>query len=190
MRNRSGELTPKQLRRLPLRGLVALLARNARRVQPLFTLGPPDDLDPRNLQAIEHAIRAAEAFADGAAEIADDGTAAFGVGMRCSAQTAPVAFTAALAACSADHAAGVRLFPEAEGEALATAVQALAYFDTLLNGRARDSARADFAALLARSGPGSPAWGDPIDSSEQGILGALWPPGATPHWYTPGQRDY
>jgi hypothetical protein len=183
----SAELPPEHLARLPLRAIIALLARNARRVQPLFARGPAEDADPENLQAIEEAIRSAEDFANGAARVADDGTAAFAVAMQCSDQNSPVAFAAALAACSADHAAGIGVFPEAEGEALATAVEALGYFtDALPEGIDCGPAWADFTALLARGEPSFPELGTPIDPSDTGVLGPLWPSAQAPDWYRPG----
>jgi hypothetical protein len=168
-------LAPEQLRKLSLRALVALLARNARRVQPLFARGPEADVDPWSLRAVENAIRSAEAYARGAPTAADDGTAAFGVAMRCRLELSPVAFTAALAACTADHASSVGILPEAGDEAQATAAQALAYFEALLPESAESHpAQAEYEALLARGGPAHPVPGDPIDPSESGPLGPFW----------------
>jgi hypothetical protein len=174
-------LRQEQLARLPLRRLVALLARNARRVQPLLGRGPAEDLQPGNLQAIEAAIRSAEAFAGGADQSEDDGSSAFAVAMRCSATSAPIAFAAALAACCADHAAGVGLYSEAGSEALATAAQALDYYlSALPEGTNHAQAFGDLEALLAMGGPGFPNLGSAIDPSEQGPLGPLWGTGKPP----------
>jgi hypothetical protein len=186
----SAGLAPELLRQLSLRALVALLARNARRVQPLFANGRLDDVDPQSLRAIEDAIRSAEAYAAGAPAAADDGTAAFAVAMRCRLELSPVAFVAALAACTADHAAGVGVRPEAEDEAQATAAQALVYFDAFLpEGTDPCPAQAEYEALLARGGPASPAAGEPIDSSEAGPLGPLWPAGKAPPWFRRGRTE-
>jgi hypothetical protein len=189
MANATVRLAPEQLRKLSLRALVALLARNARRVQPLFAQGPEAEVDPWSLRAIENAIRSAEAYARGAPTAADDGTAAFGVAMRCRLELSPVAFIAALAACTADHASGVGILPEAEDEAQATAAQALAYFDALLpEGADPHPAQAEYEALLARSGPAYPVPGDPIDPSESGPLGPFWPRGKAPRFLR-GRED-
>lgn len=179
------------LRALPLRAVVALLARNARRLQPLFLCGSAWDRDARNLQAIEDAIRSAEAFAAGAVAADDDGTAAFGVAMRCSLDLSPAAFAAALAACVADHAADLDSAPEAAGEALAAAVQALYYFAAaLLDDSGLAAVHADLEALLARGPVDAPQQGAPIDPSEAGPLGPLWPAGEAPPWHPPpGSRE-
>jgi hypothetical protein len=172
-----------QLRRLPLRAIVALLARNARRLLPLFPAGSTEDRDRR---AIESALHSAEAFAAGAAEISDDGTAAFGVAMRCPLEKAPVAFAAALAACAADHAANLTTTPELAGEAVAAAVQALDYFaEALPDGAGFSTALADLDALRAQGTVDHPELGSPVDPSEAGPLGTLWPPDEIPSWYRP-----
>ena len=169
------------LRQLPLRAVVAVLARNARRLTPLFALGPAQDLVPENLAALEDAICAAEAFASGAAEVTDDGSAAFAVAMRCSLRTSPAAFAAALAACAADHASQADVSAEMAGEALAAAVQAFAYFEATL-GDEIETALADCQALLANDQGGSAQASAFYDSSESGILGPLWPAGKVPNW--------
>ncbi len=174
------------LRALPLRAVVALLARNARRLQPLFLFGSAWDRDARNLQAIENAIHSAEAFAAGAATAVDDGTAAFGVAMRCALDLSPAAFAAALAACVADHAADLDSAPEAAGEALAAAVQALYYFAAALpDDTGLAAVHADLEALRARGAVDVPQRGAPIDPSEAGPLGPLWPAGEAPPWHPP-----
>ena len=60
-----GNSTPDDLKRLPLRAIVTLAARCARRVQHLARL--PDDLPEKErcLSAVEAAIRLAEDFAKG-----------------------------------------------------------------------------------------------------------------------------
>jgi hypothetical protein len=174
------------LRALPFRAVVALLARNARRLQPLFLSGSAWDRDARNLQAIEDAIRSAEAFAAGAAQADDDGTAAFGVAMRCVLDLSPAAFAAALAACVADHAADLDSAPEAAGEALAAALQALYYFAAALpDETGLVVVHADLAVLLARGSVDAPQRGAPIDPSEAGPLGPLWLAGVAPPWDPP-----
>lgn len=179
------------LRALPLRAVVALLARNARRLQPLFLSGSARDRDARNLQAIENAICSAEAFAAGATGAADDGTAAFGVAMRCALDLSPAAFAAALAACVADHAAELDSAPEAAGEALAAALQALYYFAAALpDDTGLAVVHADLEALLARGPVDAPQQGAPVDPSEAGLLGPLWPAGEAPPWHpSPNRRE-
>ena len=161
-----------KLARQPQRALVAFAARCARRVQPLTK-----DLPSKDREAVERAIRVAEDFArgeiivDAEAAIADADEVVFG------------ALTPAAAAFSARAAAKTAALADAAFTARARA----AAFDA-----AKASAAYSFRATdiwndtekLNTLNLGQPGTlGDPIDPSEDGPLGSLWPNGA-PDWYT------
>jgi hypothetical protein len=173
-----------RLAQLPHHAVVAFAARCARRVQPLTHVLPQQDRD-----AIDRALASAEAFAKGAADAganaaradaraADAGADAVA---RSAARSAARAWTAAArAAARADAAADA-------ADAADWAATAAAAADWAANAAARGAARAaassDLDRLIALN-PGEPdAQGAPIDPSEAGPLGPLWPQGV-PEWYT------
>ena len=137
-----------RLARLPHHAVVAFAARCARRVQPLTHVLPQQGRD-----VIDRALASAEAFAKGAAAArADDARA------DARAVDAWVAARADARADAADVAA-------------AWAAHAANWADT------RAAAASDLDRLIALN-PGEPdALGAPIDPSEAGPLGPLWPQG-------------
>src|SRR5206468_10583972 len=71
------DFTVEHLRQLPLRAIVAFAARCARRVEPLAQLPEGDPRRETRREAVEAALRMAEAFARGSdAPPADPGVAA------------------------------------------------------------------------------------------------------------------
>jgi hypothetical protein len=181
----------RRLRKLPLRAQLAFAARCARRVQPLATR-LSDDL--ANHEAVERAIAVAEQFARGhlpnhaepesAYEGARDAArAAWDAGDHTASRARDAAAYAAQAAGYASQ--GPRLGPAAnasraafyadnDGSDAAGAVKARAAFD---------EAASSHLTKLARLKLGTfPQFGDPIDPSESGPLGPLWPKGAPEGW--------
>jgi hypothetical protein len=165
-----------RLKALPLRAIVAFAARCARRVQPLTSSLPEHGRD-----AVERAIQVAEGFACGddltgaaarAADVAADAWA--------DADAADAAADAARAAANAARAAAWAADADA-----ATAARAADAADAAADAaRAAADAAADALDLnrLIALNLGRPGTrGSPIDPSEAGPLGPLWPNGA-PDW--------
>ena len=187
-----------RLARLPHHAVVAFAARCARRVQPLTHVLSQQDQD-----AIDRALASAEAFAKGAAaaRAADTRAAARAADARAAdaARTATRAADAAWAdaARAADAAWATAAWATAraaDADAVAAAAAAAdwaayaaAAADWAANAAARAAARAAAASDLERLSalnPGEPdPLGAPIDPSEAGPLGPLWPQGV-PEWYT------
>ena len=181
----------RRLRRLPLRAQVAFAARCARRVQPLATRLSDD---PANHEAVERAIRVAEQLARGdrvtpvEAESAYEGArdavrAAWDAGDPTASRARDAAAYAAQAASYASQ--GPRLGPAAnasraafyaynDSSDAANVVKARAAFDAAASSNLTKLARLKLGAF--------PKLGDPIDPSESGPLGPLWPKGAPEGW--------
>ncbi|NQT14971.1 MAG: hypothetical protein HQ582_19605 [Planctomycetes bacterium] len=121
--------TEDDLKRLPLRSIVAYAVRCARRVRPLHYSD-----NPEHVQAVDSAIEIAEQFATGGAAVAV---------VRAAAARAPAAYAA---------------------DACATAI---------VQASVRDFER--LLALTKERGQSSAELGDPVDVSETGPLGSLWP---------------
>ncbi len=179
-----------RLTKLPHHAVVAFAARCARRVQPLTHVLPQQDRD-----AIDRAITSAEVFAKGAAEAraaearaatrADDARAA-------AARAAAAAWTAARAAdaARADAAkADARAADAAEAAnaaaawAATTTTAAAWAADAAAWADARAAASSDLDRLIALHPGELDPLGAPIDPSEDGPLGPIWPHGV-PEWYT------
>jgi hypothetical protein len=190
------EVTLQDLGQLSLRAAVAFAARCARRVQPRFS--PPAEFPHRGqaFEVVEAAIRLAEEYA--AATAGDFRTAptsaqlAFNLGEATYPyqQLAPYAAYHAARAVSKAFPAGERASPEVATEVLAAAYGASRVVvaggtGTLLDGATRrlvhEALLADFEVLLRVAAGGFGDMGDPIDPSEAGPLGALWPDGP-PGW--------
>jgi hypothetical protein len=151
-----------RLAQLPHHAVVAFAARCARRVQPLTHVLPQQDRD-----TIDRALASAEAFAKGADAARAD-----------AARAAARAADAANAARAADAARAAAA--RADVTAAAAADWAAAAAD---RADAWAAASSDLDRLIALN-PGEPdALGAPIDPSEAGPLGPLWPQGV-PEWYT------
>src|SRR4051794_39289593 len=104
--------TAEELKRLPLRAIVAYAARCARRVQPLYRLlGGVDDREVLEA-AVSRAIGIAEVFANGnlvsAVDAQDAGNAAYAVGATATATSSDLIAVGAAAesAAYAAYAAG------------------------------------------------------------------------------------
>ena len=154
-----------RLARLPHHAVVAFAARCARRVQPLTHVLPQQDRD-----TIDRAITNAEAFAKGAAEArAADARAA----TRAADARAAAAWTAARAAdaARADAADVAAAWAATATTAAAWAADAAAW------AAARAAALSDLDRLIALNPGELDPLGAPIDSSEAGPLGPIWPHG-------------
>ena len=191
-----GELTQP-----PLRALVAYAARCARRVQPLFTL-PDDHPDKqKHSEAVERAVRTAEEVARGTLVI-DDPRVCVPVAARALDATSGVSGASGAAWASTDAArAAMATTRAARGEqgsgdffplsdepvAWPEGTRAgdawVAYFawsaaaaPWAYAANARGAvARSDFAKLRGLGLGRFPELGAPIDPSENGPLGPLWP---------------
>ena len=190
-----GELT-----QLPLRALVAYAARCARRVQPLFTL-PDDHPDKqKHSEAVERAVRTAEEVARGTLVIDGPGVcvpvaamAVYPTSGVSDASRAAWASTDAARAASATTLAGrgeqgsgdffpVSDEPVAWPEGTRAVAAWVAYFAWSAAAMWADAANAwgadagsDFAKLRGLGIGRFPELGAPIDASENGPLGPLWP---------------
>jgi hypothetical protein len=174
-----------RLAQLPHHAVVAFAARWARRVQPLTHVLPQQDRD-----AIDRALASAEEFAKGAADAraahqAAD-AAAWAAAVADAADAADRA-TVAAAARAAAVAADVAADADAARAAANAAADAAAAWAANAAAAAARAARAatsrDLDRLIALN-PGEPdALGAPIDPSEAGPLGPLWPQGV-PEWDT------
>ena len=160
------------LMKLPQRAIVAYAVRCARRLQPLFaTTGIPDD--NLHAQAVEEAMDIAERFCRGEAGRAADANIA-------AKAAAKAAYGAAEAAGTPDAVNAARVAGFA-AYAVATPVYAaiVAYATATVAAKTASAvdaaARADYDRLLELN-PGSyDNLGQPIDPTETGPLGSLWP---------------
>jgi hypothetical protein len=195
-----------RLARLPRRAVVAFAARCARRVQPRTHALPQQGRD-----AIDRAIASAEAFAKGDSRVADaaeaaaraaaaeaadawNATWAADADSRAAARVAAAAWGADAAAWAAARAAA-RAAADAWAADAAEATDAAWAADAAeaAAAAAADAAAARAATRTATSSDldrlialnlGQPGTlGAPIDPSEAGPLGPLWPQGV-PEWYT------
>jgi len=184
--------TEDDLKQLPLRAIVAYAMRCARRVQPLLLRATGLPGHERNVGAVDEATLAAERFCRGEQVTAADADAhaayADAVNARAACAAADAAARAAYAsyaAARATRAAAARAAAEnaaayavnaadaatdatadaaADADAEATAVRA-----------AEAAAKADYDRLLSLNLGVYPELGQPIDPTENGPLGSLWP---------------
>ena len=186
------EVTLSDLGQLTLRANVAFAVRCALRVRPRFNFAERTRERQEQAATVDAAIQAADAFAramsDGHRPIGMVARAAYGVAELTCEQTHFAAYAAAHAAQAAAHAADagaharVPLFLEIVAGAYGAGrvVRANTPNSTALV--VMRAMRADFDKLLSLS-LGKPAdAGQPVDPSESGPLGPLWPSGA-PFWY-------
>jgi hypothetical protein len=159
------------LKQLPLRAQVAFAARCARRAQP-FSIRP--DTASWQSEAIERAIRIAEQFARGNPVEAAAAGAASNSAANAAAYAADAAAWAANAAAAPDAVtalnaadAVVRTATDAAWAANAAAAPDAEAADA--------AARSDIYKLSDLKLGSFPALGNPIDPSESGPLGTLWP---------------
>jgi len=160
---------------LPVRSLAAYAARCARRVQSLFVPPLGGEQLKNALDLTERAIKTTERFAAGeetvssvdAREIADETIEVVG---RSGATDAVL--SAGLTAVNAIATVGYDEYGRSNDVACCASLSA----------RRADSAsgfaaRADYRKLLELVGTSSDKTGNPIDPSESGPLGPLWPEG-------------
>ena len=186
--------TEEDLKKLPLGAIVAYAARCARRVQPLYARAVGIAELPKHEATVEGAISLAEEFClshvVGAAAYDaayDARTAAHAADAKEAAHAAAGAARAAAYAFDLPKCAvydrpvyASRVATEAADAALAAAraaAQASADAAAVLA-----AARADFDRLLARNQGAYPELGQPLDPTESGPLGPLWPAGP-PQWF-------
>jgi len=178
-----------RLAQLPRRAVVAFAARCTRRVQPLTHFIPQQDRD-----AIDRAIASAEAFAKGTAAdwaahraaAADARAAAVAVVAAAvdaaRATAADAARAAAVAAAVADDAAWADA-AWADADARAAVAWAADAAASAARAATRAATSRDLERLIALNLGQPGTLGAPIDPSEAGPLGPLWPHGV-PEWYT------
>jgi hypothetical protein len=200
------------LKKLPLRAIVAFAARCARRVQPLYELPAQGKKLDRYIASVNDAVIIAERFAVDADDASDAATSHRGLAADIAAQVAIDTYTAgaspdtarasytsraARAAASAASAAMIaaetrsglksKFAPffvaeraaDAERSAAAAADAVVANNSTSV----RIAAQLDYERLLALNLGHFRDLGEPIDATEAGPLGPLWP-GEPPTWYT------
>jgi hypothetical protein len=189
-----------ELCKLPLRAIVAFAVRCARRVEPLTArLGEPSK------DIVNNAIATAQAFANGVSldmntfdEAARAATRAADVVLYGSALGSTIGTHAANAARAAWAAAETARAAHACIRAIGVGARAGADFEAKLAAQtagaaddaataaagvdAANAARADLSRLLGLNLGGPGESGQPINASESGPLGSLWPAGA-PEWY-------
>jgi len=186
-------ITAEELKKLSRRGMAAFAARCARRVQPLF------DVQER-VKAVRKAIEVAENFAKGGVGNPDEAYAAAKAtegskghpesrevtspGSSRSISASGPSETAEAAREAAGYAARTGSFydlgaPTYAAAAAAAAAKAAA---AVGDGRAATAAKFDHEKLLKLHHVAFPEIGDPIDPSESGPLGPLWPDGK-PKWF-------
>ena len=173
--------TEDDLEQLPLRGIVAYAARCARRVQPRFRLAKAIPDFSRHQAAVADAISLAEQFC-----LREDVNAAVAAG---AADTAAYDAADAQIQAAADVAACAAAACEAantdEDAAPAYDAACAASYAASASGEQVDAfaeaAYADYDRLLELDLAGWPELGPPIDPSDKGPLGSLWPDGP-PKW--------
>jgi|SRR5579871_2563856 len=172
------------LRQLPLRALVALAARCARRVQPLFDLPKDQTGRPGHLRVVDYAIEIAERFAAGDETVSPACAYSAATAFQTVYSVTPIASSARLAASSAAAAAyAASTAYSAEGVAREVAKSALnAVTASCVVPPALEAARVDLRRLNRLHLGTFPDLGDPVDFSARGTLGPLWPK-RMPDWY-------
>jgi len=186
--------------RLPHRAIVAYAARCARRVQPryplwLWTSGPSPD--SAQMGAIEIAVKAAEDFANGiehvalsyeepienasrAARHASEQSAAFAASMAAhAANAAAYCVRSARAAARYANPAPHETFPAPDTVAIMAAHAAAAAQHA---GSPPEAALTDYQRIIQGDFGVFPELGRPVDCSEHGPLGPLWP-ASPPDWF-------
>jgi hypothetical protein len=173
--------TEEDLDQLPLRAIVAYAVRCAKRVQPRFRLAKSIPDYSTHQAAVAKAVKLAEAFcvrddvdAAAAADAAD--TAAYDAAdaqIKAAADAAACAAAACEAANPADDAAPAYDAACAAGYAASACGEHAEAF--------AEAAAGDYERLLELDYDGWSDFGPPVDPSEKGPLGPLWPRGA-PRW--------
>lgn len=177
-------ISARELRRLPLRALVAFAARCARRMQPLFDL--PEDRPDRihHLKVIDYAIEVAERFAAADRTVSSACAYSAATDIRPVSSDAAMVNAARIAASSAAAAAySASTAYSAEGVAMEVVKCALnAANASAVALPASEAARSDLRRLSRLQLGWFPDLGVPVDFSERGLLGPLWPK-RMPDWF-------
>lgn len=179
------------LKTLPLRAITALAARCARRMLPLFILKSEESRTAADLRIILRAVEFAEKIARGepatrtglSQAATEAGLGHFGV----------ATFVAYAAGCCCHCAEWIDLaerFSSAPDQVVHFAREVLSTFRTHAlsfgdNEKHTDPSQIDFDLLKSLNLGAYPAAGSPIDPSEAGPLGILWPEGS-PSWHQEG----
>ena len=184
------EFNPKEVDKLPIRYQVAFAARCVRRARPLFRAG--DEITPDDEALVEKAIQSAEYFAADRPflDLDDIAGEVSGVADRLARRrgdyrknvAARVAFSAHHAAQAAwwgrknleENLALVRP-RDCAAAAAGSMLEAIEIAEPNRAGVAVAAARADLAVLAALASAQASPLGDPIDTTEDGPLGPLWP---------------
>lgn len=193
--------TKDQLKKLPLRAIVAYAVRCARRVQPLYRLARRIPDRERHQAAIETILMigerfcrdetaaAANAFTAGArtfsaARVTGAADAAARAARAASAARAANATHAALVANAARAAsAAAEAANAAEATETVEAANVAATNATNVAATNANAAGADYDRLVSLNLGVYPNLGQPIDLAENGPLGPLWPE-VPPKWFT------
>jgi hypothetical protein len=180
------------LGQLPLRANVAFAVRCAQRIRPCFRLPAGSPRRHEQTAAVDRAIRAAAAFCLGlpaeAGEAAASARAAAVVAEETSESTSFSGFGAVRAAEAAAYAEEWARNPSDSNltEVVAAAFGAgrvlLANSDAFAHDLIVSALYEDVQNLLRLAGGSSEDVGPPIDPSESGPLGPLWPAGV-PVWF-------
>lgn len=191
-------VTEEDLKKLPLRAIVAFAARCARRVQPLYA----EPADSAEITSVDRFIAIADSVAEGQMSIRSPGhdvgahyssanSKTAGVAAVLAARAAENATISAAYALRAKHAVSptdrdkdyVLAIETASDVAGDVAAVTVALWESELRGtKLRTGVLADFQALRSFQLGSFPELGPPIDPSEAGPLGPLWPDGE-PEWY-------
>ncbi len=167
-------ITAGDLEKLPLRAIVAFANRCARRVLPLFDLSAENGVAAATYA--EAAIRMAGMYARGV-----DNAGASAGSLLTPLTFAALEDTAALPAANAASAAGAASVADAH-KVSAEAAMAADETCNLAGAIGGEALAADYLRLLELKLGNFPDPGKPIDPSEVGPLGSLWP-AAPPVWY-------
>ena len=170
--------TEDDLKRLPLLAIVAYTVRGAMRVQPLYRLAWGITDFAKHEAAVEQAISVAVRFCLGDDVRAVVDAACNGAFSAAGAASHEAAKAAALAASRAAANAAIKSVGRLTNRAAINA-DAVCVADA----QGERGVRTDYDRLLELNLGDYPDLGDPIDPTETGPLGALWPEGA-PEWFT------
>ncbi len=196
-----------ELKRLPLRAIVALAARCARRVRRLYSMPENMPHAAKYQSALDRAIEVAEMVAASAVVpgtavataardarvAANGGTTAAGAAATSASSAARAAEGATKAATAAAGAAPTTATAAEAAEAASSSAEAgraaeataaaaeIAYLYAVDAAGVAAAAEADYVKLLRLNLGKYPDLGDPVDPSESGPLGPLWPDGE-PEW--------
>lgn len=192
-------VTEEDLKKLPLRAIVALLVRCVRRVRSFFPSG-----GSQNEAALDAALECAERFASGVPAAprtpkmaAQTARTAGGVHAETHFAT-PIARTIAKAAATAAEIASATDFTffaslaDKYNDATKSAAVCLDDIELIFEGlgdpELRTATELDYKRLLELTERGHLELGLPIDLHEAGPLGPLWPDGE-PEWYTKAKLE-